>query len=150
METNYTVDYFEGKFKSIPSKMWRSTGWGSIDRKEPTCATGHCGFDNGRYDKATKENIALIKIFESLNVHDKDDGTPIVDDSHRFSWKVVRINDGQVKEYRQSTPKKRVLAALRDITKMQEPKHIDITKELAVLPIQETSDVIATKETILS
>jgi len=30
------------------------------------------------------------------------------------------------------------------------PKHIDITKELAVLPIQETSDVITIKEIILS
>jgi hypothetical protein len=57
---------------------------------------------------------------------------------------ICDINNGCNYNYQQPTPKQRILAALYDIKKMQEPAHTDITKELAVLPVNETSDLITT------
>jgi len=130
METNYTLEYFIQKFEAIPEKNWCTDVW---YRDDACCAIGHCGVKAYVFTEDLNEAHALRDILAVDHV-----------------IKVANINDGSNSRYKQPTPKQRILAALYDIKKMQEPKHIDITKELAVLPIQETSDVIATKETILS
>jgi len=147
METNYTVDYFIKKFEAIPEDKWCEGAWSNS--KGANCANGHCGIEANGLLK-TNQSINLKKVFSPIVIHGET-GILLTDSSnYDFSFKALYINDNSTKEYQQPTPKQRILAALYDIKKMQEPKHIDITKELAVFPIQETSDVIATKETILS
>jgi len=57
---------------------------------------------------------------------------------------VYSINDKRSNKHPQPTPKQRILAALYDIKKMQQPAQPewkDITSDLAVLPVNETSDL---------
>ena len=129
---NYNVDYFIRKFEAIPEEMFcvktRSNGY-------QRCALGWCYPNHeaawqsqitNRADDSI-EDKAIVKMFYSA-----------------FKLGVGGVNNGIYPEYQQPTPKQRILAALYDIKKMQQPQHADITKELAVLPINETSDLITT------
>lgn len=113
---NYTVQYFIDKFEAIPV-----LGRGSVTLG---CAYGQCG------GYSTEESMGLTNIFRILN----DNAVSMV----------IIINDGTHPSYRQPTPKQRILAALYDIRAMQskQPAYENISKSLAVLPVNETSDVI--------
>jgi len=137
---NYDVNYFIEKFSKIPESCWHVGGYS--DGRGASCALGHCGLDYSHENKRLfgcpygEEQAALYKVFgESFDAHMKNENTAIV----------ARINDGYNDEYQQPTPKQRILAALYDIKKLQEkesqPQYTDITKQLAVLPQQETSDL---------
>lgn len=91
----YDITYFIDKFSSIPEDNWTTDVFVSEDNK--CCALGHCGV---RYDRTTEEATALFRLFRNS----------------RFS--VVSVNDDEYPvAYPQTTPKQRVLAALRDLEK---------------------------------
>jgi len=122
-EIVYDVDYFINKFESISEIFWIS---GDYISNSGSCALGHCG--KKEFNPHTLESKGLIKLFNENN------------------FIVTHINDGRNSKYIQSTPKQRILAALNDIKRKQnkdgDTERIDITKSLAVLPINETSDLI--------
>lgn len=94
----YTVDYFIKKFEAIPEYFWQTDEFGVPGG--PRCAYGHCGLsdESDPDEPQPPEAAALEKI---LGVY------------------VACINDGQMHDYKQPTPKQRILAALRD--KLKEP-----------------------------
>lgn len=102
---NYDVDYFIKKFEAIPEELWIMC-YAFIDGK--CCALGHCGVreNNSSYTE-TDESSAISSLFGSRTM-------------------VWKINDGADYKYRQPTPKQRILAALYDIKRMQEPKQPEV------------------------
>lgn len=100
-ETKYDVDYFIRKFEMI---LDSNMGCGSLSSH---CALYHCGvFECGGMYISTDESDSLKKIL----------------DMSLFS--ITELNDGYIKEYQQRTPKKRVLAKLYDIKRMQDAKKV--------------------------
>ncbi len=83
----YDVDYFIAKFEAIPEELWCVDAY-TKGRKH--CARGFCGETS---DKETREGIALEKLIR---------------------WPAM-INDGGRSNYKQPTPKQRILAALYDV-----------------------------------
>jgi hypothetical protein len=94
-KTKYTVDYFIEKFKAIPARKW-CVFWfkNSAGQK---CVLGHCGVRVREH--LTPEAKALIAMFPT--------------------WP-SNINNNPCKKYPQTTPRARILAALRDIKKKME------------------------------
>jgi len=121
---NYDVNYFIKKFEAIPDELWFIGDFVDPVNGSAKCAFGHCGMTNSIGMNSCNEGAALHRLTKKYMVAD--------------------INDGLDPNYRQPTPKQRILAALYDIKKLQEPQHTDITKQLAVLPVNETSDLITT------
>ena len=91
----YTVDYFIKKFKKIPAKKWTTARFVKDGKR---CALGHCGIDN--FTIRNQEANTLMLLFDS-----------------QLLTQVSTINDMQSDQYKQKTPKKRILAALEDIKK---------------------------------
>jgi hypothetical protein len=124
----YTVDYFLNKFSSIAPDEWYVGDFSNVEGNK-FCALGHCGCDGSKLP-FTEEGEQLSLILCAIQ--------PSTD-------RVARINDGLSHKYKQATPKERILAALNDVKKRQqkkqEVKREDITKQLAILPVNETSDV---------
>jgi len=129
---NYDVNYFIKKFEAIPEDKW---GVGDYERNGKCCAYGHCGMHKSN----SQEGDALEMLFRKTDIN------------------VIGVNDGEDGRYKENHPKQRILAALYDIKKLQQKEHVDIskqfeltlhhtdiTKQLAVLPVSETSDLITT------
>jgi hypothetical protein len=138
MNTQYTVDYFIKKFEAIPDRLYAYGVF--FDDSGARCANGWCGV-RSIHDTIPEEAQGLQKVFSILSCeknHDSD-GYP------GYSDIAANINNGFDDRYKQPSEKSRILAALYDIKAMQQPKHEDITKELAVLPADETSDIILGK-----
>lgn len=99
-KTIYNKAYFIKKFTAIPDEKW-TTGILYNKSTGTCCALGHCGmgenFDNTDKQAWTEEGWVLHSIFEKLQ------------------RAVHNINDGKDKNYQQSTPKARILAALADL-----------------------------------
>jgi hypothetical protein len=137
----YDVDYFIRKFDSIPEHLWTTGTVGNSDG--PRCANGHCMGDD--HDAFTEETAGLYKVFLPLKVHflgTWQGGRELVEYTTgpfkgRYSYKADRINNGLVEEYQQATPKERILAALRDIKKMQQP------------PVKERTTYVVVSESVL-
>lgn len=130
---NYNVDYFIKKFEAIPEALWNN--FSQYDSETNTfCAFGHCRtriLHCGNTDGAdSMEGRSLIEMFNSAGF-----------DVHSGNW-ITDVNNGRSFNYQQPTPKQRILAALYDIKKMQQPVYEDITTSLAVLPVSETSDLV--------
>lgn len=104
----YDVNYFIKKFEAIPEDLWITGLYYSRDRSG-FCALGHCGVTE--IDR-TEEADALESLFIS-NLRD-------IQKVHIKVRLVASINDGLIDKYKQPTPKKRILAALYDIKKIQE------------------------------
>jgi hypothetical protein len=121
----YDVDYFIYKFEKIPEELWCMDEYhNSLGQ---SCALGHCGYSNENACNSENEQTeSLLTMFLDY-----------------LSVGVVSANDGESYKYKQPTPKQRILAALYDIKSMQPRK--DITSELAVLPVNETSDIKTTE-----
>jgi len=120
----YTVDYFLNKFSSIPEELWT---WGNFELNGQSCAAGHCGIRDA--NKLNAEANSLIELFSKLKL------SPVFGVSfygNKLYDTVAVINDGHCAEYNQETPKKRILAALNDVKKMQEPKPKEIIRYVAV------------------
>lgn len=120
----YTVDYFINKFQIIPENKWVVGDWGFNGSH---CANGHCGVASNICTHGTVQSRALAKLFQLIRL------TTIGGHSfYAYHWsRVAVVNDGQTNEYQQPTPKQRILAALYDIKKMQQPQYPDIRKQLA-------------------
>lgn len=123
---NYGCSYFIKKFEAIPESMWRVGEFGEGERH---CALGHCGMRNVNYyndGKVNEESSALAGLLKTLDVGLYHSDLSIV----------YKVNDHGVinmeLKYNLPTPKQRILAALYDIKKMQEPKEKVIVKYVAV------------------
>jgi hypothetical protein len=92
----YNVDYFIKKFEAIPEERWFKGSFHSPDLKQ-SCALGHC--------------VNNDEEFEALHALTR----------HGEGSEVALINDGKHPLYGQETPKQRILAALNDIKKAQQP-----------------------------
>ena len=122
----YNVDYFIKKFEAIPEENWTV---GVYEDGDKCCAMGHCGIRDDFSVPDTYESRELFRLIFS-----------------NYSCHVTNINDGEIEGYQQPTPKQRILAALYDIKKLEQPQYDNITKEIAALPIQpEVSDVAKQK-----
>lgn len=109
MQPTYDVDFFIKKFEAIPEDMWAIS---SRFREGKRCAYGWCypsGYE--AYEsmvggcRTSDEEKSLTALIRILNPE----------------WGAATINNGIAKEYPQPTPKQRILAALYDIKKMQQP-----------------------------
>lgn len=116
----YNVDYFIQKFSAIPESKW---GCGDLNKNGKSCALGLCGVEVndinykqnvGVVSISNPEGDALARLLKSI----PETGTLDLYQS------VYVINDSPSGKYPQPTPKQRILAALHDIKKMQEPKQI--------------------------
>lgn len=130
---NYDVDFFILKFSAIHERNFIA---GCFKDKNGYCANGHCGV--GEFDdlhNLCKEAEDFNQLFNILHV------TPFRRKTLSYlayKWGTsAHINDGRTNEYQQPTPKKRILAALHDIKKLQsdtilgqQPKYEDATKEI--------------------
>lgn len=105
----YTVDYFINKFEAIPEGRW-TTGVFVIGNK--CCANGFCGLTNDKRFNEEAGALAdlLMPLAEKCRGQYNDE---------KIFWVTANINDGFISEYNQSTPKRRILAALHDVKKMQ-------------------------------
>jgi len=90
----YNIDHYISKFTAIPDEAWRTGDYGSLDG--PKCAFGHCGIWPFGCYKSSEEARQLSFI------------------GYMAKMDIACINDGCDAGYQQSTPKARVLAALRD------------------------------------
>lgn len=126
----YTVDYFIKKFEEIPEENWVI---GEFRNDNGCCAQGHCGMNS----------------FNANHVWDNHDvsNTPThLHEAHALFWMfksilcigVADVNNFESEEYPQPTPKQRVLAALCDIKKLQQPKEGEIKTEQTFVPISYT------------
>ena len=104
---NYNIDYFINKFKAIPEDRWCVRALHDNGR---ACALGHCLEVGHIFSQECSEFIRVFGV-----------GAP-------------SVNNGYDQRYQQPTPKQRILAALYDIKKLQQPAYVDLTKSLAVLP----------------
>lgn len=112
----YTVDYFIEKFSKIPEELWYDGGLLHFNGKR--CAYGLCGLTP--FQEPSKECRALSDIFQKAFPQFNKKTY-----SHNLSGVVISINDdvgSLIGLYQQPTPKQRILAALYDIKKLQEPK----------------------------
>lgn len=100
MTTNFDVFYFINKFKNIPEDQW-TTGVFSLPRGKNRChcALGHCGMNSFNMPTAEANSLALVLYGNNnyVNLHN-----------------ITNINDLMDQRYPQSSPKGRILAALRD------------------------------------
>lgn len=116
----YTVDYFLKKFEEIPEE--NMIRWEQTDEEGRHCAYGWCMLPEkinltvaGEGDgHTTEEGKSLTKLFNQLK------------NCTHMHWGTIGrklspalVNNGVILEYRQKTPKKRVLAALQDIKRIQ-------------------------------
>lgn len=121
----YDVDYFIQKFKAIPEEKWMTDDLGYPET--PRCANGH--FCDGRMytpimGELRKVFLPLINKITCIKWHITDNYLNPDKDEHRnYSRIAEQINNGNTVEYQQPTPKQRVLAALYDIKKAQQPVH---------------------------
>ena len=111
----YDEDYFIRKFSAIPEEKW-FVGEYVDPYGDKFCALGHCG--ERRHESSilvgsilsTEESEELKNLFDTNNLH------------------VTFVNDGLgyfiTKRFPQSTPKQRILAALRYIKSKQQSVEI--------------------------
>lgn len=121
----YTVDYFIQKFEAIPEGEWCTREFISGNKR---CARGHCYIslkthtEIRHYSETSHpiaaEDSALLKLFNSIG-----ESAATVNNGDYFG------DDGK---YNQPTPKQRILAALYDIKKMQEPKVKEVIRYVSV------------------
>lgn len=90
----FNKQYFIAKFEAIPENDWCTGNIENVDGQR--CAIGHCVQSDG--DSLNEEEIDALKWLFISNGH-----------------KIDLVNDRIDQDYKQATPKQRVLAALRDI-----------------------------------
>jgi hypothetical protein len=104
----YNIDYFIEKFTGIPENQIG-------DSQSGGCAYGQCRTSFYSDGSQSPEGLALTALMETIPgltaaktaTYLPHEGTP------------ARINNGDILQYQQSTPKQRILAALHDIKNMQ-------------------------------
>jgi|SRR6185369_2141332 len=106
---NYDIDYFIRKFEAIPEEKWIEGA--QIDQQGNSCALGWCMTDQKR-ERLIKNGIYSDGVMGSWDGHTTEEGSVLWE--HILPLKVALINNGNDPNYTQSTPKQRILAALRD------------------------------------
>lgn len=101
---NYNIDYFIKKFEAIPEQNWCIK---AVRKDHQCCVMGHC-LQKGEF--TSEELLSLGKVFGSLSL-------------------AMNINNGDSSNYKQSTPKQRILAALYDL-KAKETSIVEEKKEV--------------------
>lgn len=125
----YTVSYFIKKFEAIPEWLWLIGSQGEIENKGeyPHCALGWCRNKYGNYGYTDVQNngdplseetegSSLAKLFYNHGIYFEG----------RDAHGVAFVNNGEHPKYQQPTPKQRILAALYDIKRIQEPKQPEV------------------------
>lgn len=107
------IDYFINKFKNTRDDKW--TTHDLIDSYGNSCAHGWCGTIDG--ENATNESMELERVLSPLHFDGIFAGTP-------YRSIAAFINNGCDIRYQQYHPKQRILAALRDIKKMNEEQEV--------------------------
>lgn len=135
----YNVDYFIKKLSIIPDELWHVGNLQSYS-SDAKCVNGLCGAIS--YSEGSKETKELIKIMHPLNLRYLTGASVVQFGMDGICTKSLAINDGITQEYQQPTPKQRILAALYDIKKMQEPvkviyKVVEVDKHVKNLTKQE-------------
>lgn len=120
--TIYTVDYFIKKFECINEDKWVE---GSLQQGDKHCAGGHCGMRLADDYNEIQEAQHLLSILSVLGLKSNRYAS-------EFFCVVAELNDGHFKEYQQATPKQRILAALYDIKKLQQPKVKEVIRYVSV------------------
>ncbi len=112
----YTVDYFINFFEDVPEHCWCINTF--TDHFGRSCANGLLGCSGGLMPFAkTAASIAITPLIAMLPLTYK--GLHVEDVTYGYSNKLAKINNGNVDQYQQATPKQRVLAALRDVKVIQ-------------------------------
>lgn len=148
MNTNYTVDYFIKKFEAIPENKIITYDQGG---KGFHCAVGHCKNISGDYGFCSPnmkssphyspEANSLMNLFLNAGIDSK--GSP------GTGWCIADVNNGDHPKYQQPTPKQRILAALHDIKKLQEPAQLVVKEKIKYVSVP-SSITEQTKELVLS
>lgn len=125
----YDVDYFIKKFEAIPEELWFVGDYIS------QCGTKRCaaGWCNEHINIRNIESEKMAVVFEPLG-----------------RLVIANINDGKDERYQQPTPKQRILAALNDIKKMQEPVKQETTVIYKVVEVDKKVKALTKQEIILS
>lgn len=122
----YDVNYFIKRFEAIPENLWLINRLNDDNHIGAHCANGHLGVQYPT--KPTEESKGLYIIMEPLKLYYTDclnyEVEEVRDFTVGYSTKIAAINNGKVKEYRQDTPKQRVLAALKDIKRIEDNKKL--------------------------
>lgn len=112
MKAIYDVNYFIAKFEAIPDDKW-ITGSLGIAGSGKHCALGHCGVEDSKETEEAHALGALFGFFNPMEVWKVND-LSIFPEDQRIP--IVALVENI------PTPKQRILAALYDIKKRQEPK----------------------------
>lgn len=112
MQKIYDADYFIKKFESIPEEKWND--FVQYDEETKTrCAFGHCGWKIPKGDVVngdqTFEGRKLTELFNSVGF-----------EVGSKNW-ITDVNNGFSPDYKQETPRQRMLAVLNDIKKLTRP-----------------------------
>lgn len=128
---NYDLNYFLKKFAAIPDHKWTT---GTFQFEGQKCAMGHCLPD----DYIEKINNAGV-VYELHRTTPKCLYKPTAEECktvlkelyelaklidpqspNNGTEQIILINNGYHPNYKQKTPKARILAALHDVKKLQE------------------------------
>ncbi len=111
---NFTVEFFIEKFSAIPSKNIRART--QDDGNGGRCIVGWCksnefGDDPTEYKntQTSDECKALEELFHNAGIKS------VTNKGNRLGWNLADVNNGDHPDYQQSTPKKRIMAALNDV-----------------------------------
>lgn len=129
----YTEDYFIEKFERLHDENWLTGAYANHDDTK-ACALGHCGertVAGTFFISGTNESSALRIFFETIGCFVGD------------------VNDGMVPAYNQSTPKRRVIAALMDIKKKREYLQKEVVKPERIVYITVDQEVRQLQEEVL-
>lgn len=134
----YTVDYFIKKFKAIPERKWTVKEFRNWMGQR--CAMGHCLPDffidlSAKYFSEGAETLPEGLCKKYINDLRECEGLCLIinkSSARTGSEMVIKINNGDDPRYQQSTPKQRILAALNDIKRLQQPEVKEIIKYVAV------------------
>lgn len=101
--TTYNAAHFIAKFEAIPDEKWCTQEYYNGNA---SCALGHCGIirdENGDHEtaEATCLRGLMFSYLERAGRNERDISIP-------------RVNDGLTSEYKQETPKGRIMAFLKD------------------------------------
>lgn len=131
---NYNVDYYIKKFEAISEDLW--CVWTQFDDQGRSCAFGHCNGRRAYIDDPEYKGLQdlSLRISHHLLLTGQQQAHVIAD-----------INNGEIKEYQQATPKQRVLAVLYDLKKLEQPavkeRTVYVTVDQSVRELQKNVEL---------